>query len=395
MKILIAHFTTHWVSTVGGLEKVICEFANNLLARGYEVVILYTDKVEGSPYFLLDKRIKTFNILYEEGRQVISEKLPLGLRIYREFCRFKGLKSVQAINAKYKGKMYGNQIKKYIEQCNPDIIVACSGQSIKYVIQDAKCTTIPVIGMIHSDCHKSIPSLSDAELEAMGKCKVIQVLLPSYVIPCQKYVKGTDIVVIGNVVNAATCYAKTGETKANYTIACVGSLNSNKNQKLLADAFSLIAKQYPNWNVEFWGDYHSRAGSIVKKYIEEKHLKQLKIQGTTNAIEDVYANADIFCMPSYTEGFPLALTEAMAAGLPAVGLKICNAVNQLIEDGETGYLVDCTPESLAEGLKKLIENPNLRKAMGKNAQHSMDKYSPEVIWEQWDRLLNKYSNIQS
>lgn len=65
MNILIAHFCTHWVQCSGGVEKVVCKFANEMLKRGHEVTVLYIDQKEGAPYFSLDHRVKTSNILYE------------------------------------------------------------------------------------------------------------------------------------------------------------------------------------------------------------------------------------------------------------------------------------------------------------------------------------------
>lgn len=377
MNILIAHFCTHWVQCSGGVEKVVCKFANEMLKRGHEVTVLYIDQKEGAPFFPLDHRVKTINILYENGQKAISEKLPVRLRACREFWRLFSLKKARAINAEYKGKLYGRQIQKMISQQKPDVVVACSEQSIKYVIDDAKCK-VPVIGMIHSGCHETIPELSGAELFAMGKCKAIQVLLPSYIDICKQYIRGTHFIAIGNAVEQTTRFAKYDGKKA-HKIVCVGVLNGNKNQQLLADAFALIAPKYPSWIVEFWGNYHSSKGIQIKKHIEKGKNNQLKIMGTTTNIAEVYASADIFCMPSYLEGFPLALTEAMAAGLPAVGLKSCHAVAELIENEKSGLLVDNTKEALAAALERLMNDPTLRKRMGKEARHAMEVYAPDVI----------------
>ena len=272
-----------------------------------------------------------------------------------------------------------------ISQQKPDVVVACSEQSIKYVIDDAKCK-VPVIGMIHSGCHETIPELSGAELFAMGKCKAIQVLLPSYIDICKQYIRGTHFIAIGNVVEQTTRLAKYDGKKI-HKIVCVGMLSGRKNQQLLADAFALIAHKYPCWSVEFWGNYHSSKGMQIKKHIEKGENTQLKIMGTTTNIEEVYASADVFCMPSHLEGFPLALTEAMAAGLPAVGLKSCHAVAELIENEKSGLLVDNRKEALAAALERLMNEPTLRKRMGQEARRAMEAYAPDVIWGEWEDLL--------
>ena len=81
MNITIAHFGTYYVGMSGGVEKVTCQFANAMIKRGHHVTILYRDSREGSPYFYLDPNVKQHNILFEKGKQIISDKLPFPLRI--------------------------------------------------------------------------------------------------------------------------------------------------------------------------------------------------------------------------------------------------------------------------------------------------------------------------
>ena len=99
--------------------------------------------------------------------------------------------------------------------------------------------------------------------------------------------------------------------------------------------------------------------------------------------------ADIFAFPSAFEGFGMALAEGMSVGLPAVGYKNCPAVNELIKDGETGFLCDDGVEPLAQALDKLMGDKELRVKMGKAAKADMAQYAPEKIWDQWDDLMKK------
>lgn len=391
MKIIIAHFLTHWVDTSGGVEKVICNFANAMVARGHDVTILYIDSVEGPSYFHLDNRVKTINVLFENGKKIISEKLPLYLRIYRELSRcIWGLRKVQAINADYKGKLYGNRIKKYFQSYSADIVIACSGQSIKYTIVDAACP-YPVVGMIHSDITKSFPLLSKAEIDAMKKCQAVQILMDSWTDIAQTYLGQVPVIAIGNVVEHSEWDASPGIIKENYVISCVGNVSKRKNQKFLVDVWARLAKDYPNWSIDIWGDYDSPYGAITKKYLESKRLEGcIHLKGKTSHIDKVYANSDIFVIPSHSEGFPLALTEAMAAGLPAIGFKTCGGVNGLIKDNKTGYLTDSDVEAFSEALKTLMDHTSIREQMGKAGQQEMKRYAPEIIWNKWENLLKKY-----
>ena len=112
------------------------------------------------------------------------------------------------------------------------------------------------------------------------------------------------------------------------------------------------------------------------------------MRGTTDHVEDVYQKADIFAFPSAYEGFGLALVEAMSAGLPAVAFKECTSVNELIKNGETGFLVEDGTKPLAEKLAYLMKNKDMRIRFGERAHLEAEKFSPLHVWDAWEKLLN-------
>lgn len=116
MHIVIAHFGTYYVDMPGGVERVTCNLANAMIQKGHRVTILYRDFKEGNPYFALNECVEQHNILFENGMQKISEKLPLTLRLDREIKRIFSQNAAQSINAKYKGKQYGQSIHRWLEK---------------------------------------------------------------------------------------------------------------------------------------------------------------------------------------------------------------------------------------------------------------------------------------
>jgi glycosyltransferase involved in cell wall biosynthesis len=70
---------------------------------------------------------------------------------------------------------------------------------------------------------------------------------------------------------------------------------------------------------------------------------------------------DIYVQPSYTEGYSTTICEAGMLGKAIVGTKPSGGIRDQIVDGEDGLIVDATPEGLAEGIRKLIENEPLRR----------------------------------
>ena len=388
MNILIAHLGTHYVNISGGVEKATCEFANAMIAKGHEVSIIYIDNTEGNPYFPLSKDVRQFNILFHGGKRILSEKLPSSLRFAREVVRPFSHKKAREINAISKGKMYGNRIHDLINMIKPDVIISCSISSTKYIINDAKAN-VPVIQMVHDDPPTQFPTLSQVEILAARKCAVIQVMLDYAVPTVTKFFPNNKIVVIGLPVYESLHLADPGATKIRHVITSVGNLSERKNQMLLVKAFAEIADKFPDWQLEIWGNKDSTYGKKLEEQVKKLGMDScIHIMGPTHDVSSVYQNSDIFAIPSKLESFSLSLSEAMAAGLPAVGFKNCNGVNSLIQDEETGFLVDYSINSFNRALSELMKSAELRSKMGKSGKEYIKRFEPTKIWNQWDALLH-------
>lgn len=388
MRITIAHFGTHYVDMPGGVEKLTCYLSSDLVKKGHNVTVLYRDGIEGMPYFPIDSRVKQFNILFENGYKIISEKLPLFLRVYREVVRLFSQKEAQGINAKFKGEQYGPRICQFLNRYPADVILSCSAPSTKYVIMDAGYTG-PVITMFRGDPEVQMPLLSLEEKEAVSKSAAIQVLWPSKIDIAKRYFPDVPVVSIGNAVFPAPINTEREIPKSRYLISCVGNVSGRKNQKLLMHAFASIAEQYPDWDLEFWGEKNSNYAKSMEKEIKNKRLeKRIILRGKTNHIEKVYAKSDIFCIPSKSEGFPQGLAEAMSAELPCIGLKICGGTNELIHDAVNGYLVADDVNDLANALSELMRDKTKRKLMGKESKRIVSQYELSKMWALWEELLH-------
>ena len=114
--------------------------------------------------------------------------------------------------------------------------------------------------------------------------------------------------------------------------------------------------------------------------------------GTTSEMQKMLSSASICAYPSAYEGFSLALTEAMAAGLPTIGFKNSDGVNQLIKNNKNGYLVDDINE-FASKIELLINNEELRNKLSEEGKKQMHSYTPENIIKQWDELIKSFLNI--
>jgi glycosyltransferase involved in cell wall biosynthesis len=109
--------------------------------------------------------------------------------------------------------------------------------------------------------------------------------------------------------------------------------------------------------------------------------------------ERLLRSSDIFVLPSYGEGMPISILEAMAYGLPVVSTLV-GGIPELVEEGVTGFLVEPGDlDSLYDRLKTLIEQQNLRVQMGLNARRKVEnafdlRNNYKAISQVYDQLLS-------
>ena len=387
MNILLANLTK-MVGDSGGMAKVTCAFAHEMKVRGHRVSLVYSDVQTGDFYYPLDKDIPAYDIRHYKGKSI---SYPWYLKVKREFYRTFDKQKARTVNDEFAASFLLDHLKDVLQTVQPDVIVSFQPAASKMLLCDLQ-TKIPVITMSHGDPEDYFHTYPKEEIPALEKSAVCQVLLPSFEKHLKDHLPNVKTVVIGNAIPQYDAQADLSAQKDTYKILFVGRLSKNhKRPHLLIEAFAGLADEFPNWNVELWGAedgkaYYKELQLLIKKH----HLEnRVFLKGPTNDVPSVLQQGDIFAFPSAYEGFGLALGEAMRMELPAVGYKSCSAVNELIKDGENGYLCDDGVEPLRISMKRLMSNLSIRVSLGERARADMKQYSSEVIWDTWEILISQ------
>lgn len=389
MNILLANLTK-MVGDSGGMAKVTCAFAHEMKVRGHQVSLVYSDVQTGDFYYPLDEDIPAYDIRHYKGQSI---SYPWYLKVKREFYRTFDKQKARTVNDEFASSFLLDNLKDVLQTVQPNVIVSFQPAASKMLLCDLQ-TKIPVVTMSHGDPEDYFHTYPKEEIPALEKSAVCQVLLPSFEQHLKSHLPNVKTVVIGNAIPQYDVQADLSAQKDTYKILFVGRLSKNhKRPHLLIEAFAGLADEFPDWNVELWGAEDGKAYyKELQLLIKRNHLEnRVFLEGPTNDVPSVLQQGDIFAFPSAYEGFGLALGEAMSMGLPAVGYKSCSAVNELIKDGENGYLCDDGIEPLKIALQKIMKNQNLRKKLGWNAKKIIRKYSSFLIWNMWEKILKRYS----
>lgn len=162
-----------------------------------------------------------------------------------------------------------------------------------------------------------------------------------------------------------TIREKYGISDDECVILFVGRIVKEKGLIELVEAFNDLSTKHDGVTLMLIGPDDEGLMPNLKKLVKLENQNRLIFDGLSNSPEKYMAAADIFCLPSYREGFGLAALEASSCALPVVGTQIHGLSDAVIES-ETGILVPVANFSeLSNALSVLIKNPKLRSLYGR------------------------------
>lgn len=176
-------------------------------------------------------------------------------------------------------------------------------------------------------------------------------------------------------------------------VGTLGELKELKGQREFVLAAQQVASEFPNAFFIVVGQDHSiskRFRLELKRLVkvldlEDRFLFLDWVEDTT----DFFSSIDVFVSPSRSESFGLAILEAMASGVAIVATQTDGAL-ELLEDNFSAKLVPIKDAvKMASAIKEFLNDPNLRKRFGENAQKSASRFSIEQMIESLERAYSQ------
>ncbi len=172
-------------------------------------------------------------------------------------------------------------------------------------------------------------------------------------------------------------------------IGFLSRLKEGKGVMNFVESMPLVLKK--SNNVEFLIGGYGPLQSKIEDKIKENNLSQsANLVGyiPRNELVDYLNELKLFVLPSYSEGLPIVVLEAMACGTPVLATPV-GGIPDVIRDGETGFVLENnSPECIAKNVIRALEHPNLDEIV-KNARKVIEKeYCYEAAVERYSNILD-------
>ena len=360
----------------GGMERVLANKANWLVAHGHKVTIVTTDQCGEQPFFALDERIECHDLAigYEENNG--------------------GSFLNKLVHYPFKQRLHRKRLETLLMRLRADVVVSmfCNDAGFLPKINDGSRKVLE----IHFSRFKRLQygrkglfALAD-RWRSRNDISVVSRFDRFVVLTNEDRGYWGDLHNICVIPNARTFAVDTPAALDNKVVLASGRYCHQKHFDALIDAWAMVCREETGWTLRIVGDGEDRAA--LETQIDALGLTDCVQLGKVAAADmlQTYLDASVFAMTSRYEGLPMVLLEAQAAGLPIVSYACKCGPRDLVEDGKNGILVEeGDVRGMADGLLRLMRDADLRKQMGAQAFKDSERFTEQKVMAIWESLFNE------
>lgn len=180
-------------------------------------------------------------------------------------------------------------------------------------------------------------------------------------------------------------------TSKNFRILFLSRIEKSKGIYELLESFQIIKDKYPQITLHICGD--GKELKTLKNHVSGNGSIFLRGFVSDRKKIDEYSNAQLFILPSYHEGLPNSVIEAMAFGLPVVTTPV-GGIPDIFENEVNGILLDeITPEAIANAMEFYIKDPIKRLKTGiRNFNYAKERFYKEEVIGRLSKIINEIAH---
>ncbi len=392
--------------SVGGIQKALLSFANELCQNGYEITVVLDDISgeltsqfsEGIRVKLLDdKACAIHTVSLSEKKQIfkyVLKKPFFGIELFKRF-----LKKNNNISSKEVAQILWKYLSANIAPYQEDFDYAISFAGLmgvwnEYVIDKVKAKH--KICWIHGN-YENTSVRSKNELYYLNQFDNIVTVTETNTKLVQKYVdEPKRVITIHNTMNVDVILQKAEEkialVKKAFTFATMSRLNYGKGIEQGLEATKILKQKGIQFEWYILGD-----GPLKENYIEK--AVELGVDEYVHFLGNIrnpypyLVFSDMYFHPSLGEGRSIAIDEAKILCKPVIATNYPTVYDQIC-DGIDGLIVNPIPESLAEGLEKISSSKELRHSIEEHLLISRAQYHGFNIYKSFVELTQKSKEVK-
>jgi glycosyltransferase involved in cell wall biosynthesis len=391
VKLMNIAFFINKFPNIGGVESVTVSLSNFFQRKGHKVIIISFEQEDDSILNELDKNVR----LYYLSHPVVSVKNLIEVRkIFIEnetdvilnqwclpfftsaFCRLAGLGiRCSVVSIHHNAPNENHKLRSFIDKLNASqsvfskIWYTCLKHFWKYTTIFSLRITYLLSAKYIVLSESFIPLfLSFTGVSNKGKIEAISnpLTIPIEAINLKEYFshKKNEIIYVGRLEE-----------------------NQKKITRIL-EIWEALYQANDDWKLKIIGDGPDK--EMLISYAKDKKLKNVSFEGFQNPLE-YYRSAKILLLTSDYEGFGLVITEAMAYGVVAVVLGSYDAVYDIIDNNNNGFIIEPSFEAkkFIEKISSLINNKLYLKNFSEKSIRSTSNFSVESIYQKWIDLFSR------
>ena len=278
-------------------------------------------------------------------------------------------------------------IRKICKEENPKVVIAFMMTSSTRCLIANAFSKVKVISTIRSDPFEFYGSFKKRlfvnMVFAMSKAIVCQTTYQ------QTYFYGPirkkSVVILNPIFKEFRVPPFSGERTSR--IVATGRLVDFKNYELMIEGFSRVAADYPDINLEIFGEGPMRP--ILEKIISDLKMEgRVILKGDSINVAGDIADGLFYVMTTNSEGMPNSLMEAMALGMPVLSTDcLGDGARILIKDGYNGLLIPVKDiDALEQGYRRMLDNKELRDELALHAREIQERCNIVNIAKEWQDL---------
>jgi glycosyltransferase involved in cell wall biosynthesis len=341
----------------GGAERVATLLANEWSANGHEVTLVTFDPAGTEPFFALDPGVALHGLS-------ASATHGLSARLSTNLARLSRLRNALRT-------LHPDVLVAFMTEANVIALWASRGLGLPAVISERNQPDRPGLGRAHKLARRLTYRLADAlvvQTDAIASWAKSRFRIPVHVLPNPV-----------RLLEAATRH-EAGDV---LLITSLGRLAPQKGFDILIESFATIAGKHPDWRLVIYGEGPERP-LLERLRAESGCADRILLPGLTRNVGEALGKADLFVLPSRFEGYPNALLEALAQGLPVLATACPGGTVEILANGVHGMLVP--PDdvlAMTKALDALLSAQDVRGAYAWKARRAVKGLDVAIVAKRW------------